>query len=78
MKALRRIVTQASPQSHLLLLYALRFSCAAAFAAFLLLLHTPLTLYTLRTIRQLYLMPKGLLLLGVILCPILEERSRLG
>lgn len=77
MKALRRIITQADLQSHLLLLYALRFSCLSVFAAFLLLLHTPLTLYALRTIRQLYVMPKGLLLLGVILSPILEERSRL-
>lgn len=77
MKALRRILTHASPQSTFLLLYALRYSCAVLFAAYVLVLHTPLTLYSLRMIRQLYIMPKGLLLLGVILSPVLEERSRL-
>ena len=77
MKPFRRMITRAGWQSHLLLLFALRYSCAVLFAAFVLALHTPLTLHSLRVIRQLYLMPKGLLLLGVILCPVLEERSRL-
>lgn len=78
MKTLRRLIRSTSPQSHLLLLFALRYSCAVLFAAFVLALHTPLTIHSLRVIRQLYLMPKGLLLLGVILCPVLEERSRLS
>lgn len=78
MKTLRRLIRNTSPQSHLLLLFALRYSCAVLFAAFVLALHTPLTIHSLRVIRQLYLMPKGLLLLGVILCPVLEERSRLS
>ena len=78
MRQLRSVIQNMNPQTHLLLLFALRYSCIALFAAFVLTIHMPLTLYALRTIRQLYVMPKGLLLLGVILCPILEERSRLG
>lgn len=77
MRQLRSVIQNMSPQAHLLLLFALRYSCIALFGAFLLVLHTPPTLHTLHLIRELYLMPKGLLLLGVILSPILEERSRL-
>ncbi len=77
MEKLRHIISSAHPHTHRLLLYALRSSCMALFAAFVLLLHTPLTVYSLRVLRQLYLLPKGLLLLAVILCPVLEERSRL-
>ena len=77
MRQLRSVISNMSPQTHLLLLFALRCSCMAVSAAFLLLLHRPPTLQTLRVIRELYLMPKGLLLLGIVLCPILEERSRL-
>ena len=77
MRQLRSVIQNMSHQTHLLLLFALRYSCTALFAAFVLALHTPPTLRSLRVLRELYLMPKGLLLLGVILCPILEERSRL-
>ncbi len=77
MKALKKTITTMSREAHLLLLFALRLSALAVFAAFVLLLHRPLTGATLRAAGELYALPKGLLLLSAILCPMLEERSRL-
>lgn len=60
----------------MLLLFGLRFSCAALWGAFYLLLQ-PLSAQSLRIAGELCSLPRGLLLLCAVLCPILEERSRL-
>lgn len=76
MKRIRETVERSSGQAHALLLFAMRCSVLSLYAAFVI-LTTPLTARSLRIIRELYSLPRGLLLLAAVLCPILEERSRL-
>lgn len=80
MKGFFRCLRQMSPAAYSMLLGTLQVCCTMFFCAFMLLVHrqTPGadSLILFKTAAELYRAPLGMLLLGVILCPILEERSR--
>lgn len=80
MKGLLRCLRQMSPAAYAMLLGTLQVCCTMVFCAFMLLVHrqTPGTdtQRLLLTAGELYKSPLGILLLGVILSPILEERGQ--
>ena len=80
MKGLIRCLRQMSPQAYAMVLGTLQVCCTMAFCAFMLLVHrenaTGDTRVLLLTAAELYRAPLGILLLGVIFSPLLEERSR--
>ena len=79
MKGFFRCLRQMSPEAYSMLLGTLRVCCTMLFCAFMLLVHSQSPgadrLLLFLTASELYRAPLGMLLLGVIFCPILEERS---
>ena len=80
MNAFFRCLRQMSPQAYAMALGTLRVCCTMVFCAFMLLVHRENTAGDTRllllTATELYRAPLGIILLGVIFSPILEERSR--
>ena len=79
MKGLLRCLRHMSPVAYSMLLGTLQVCCAMLFCAFMLLIHRDSpgadSRLLLQTAEELYRGPLGILLLGVIFSPILEERS---
>ena len=80
MKGLLRCLRQMNPAAYAMLLGTLQVCCAMAFCAFMLLVHRETSGTNTRTLLltagELYRAPLGVLLLGVILSPILDERGK--
>jgi len=80
MKGFFRCLRNMSPEAYSMALGTLQVCCTMIFCAFMLLVHRENSAENTRQLlliaRELYRSPLGVILLGVIFCPILEERSR--